>query len=43
MIEIDGESVGHSPIQFEIIPKAIKLITGNNWQEKNEEQKGKNK
>jgi len=34
-LEIDGESLGHTPLEFEIIPKAIKLIvrkkySGNN-------------
>jgi YegS/Rv2252/BmrU family lipid kinase len=43
MIEIDGESVGHSPLQFEILPKTIKIITGRAWEEKNEELKGNTK
>ncbi len=28
-LETDGESLGHSPFEFEIIPKCIKLIKGN--------------
>jgi YegS/Rv2252/BmrU family lipid kinase len=28
-IEVDGESLGHSPFEFEIIPRSLKVITGN--------------
>ena len=28
-LEADGESLGHSPFEFSMIPKSIKLITGN--------------
>jgi len=28
MLETDGESLGHTPIQFEIIPRSVKVITG---------------
>ena len=28
-IEVDGESLGHSPFDFEIIPRCLKVITGN--------------
>ena len=30
-LETDGESLGHSPVSFQIIPKSIKIITGKNW------------
>jgi diacylglycerol kinase family enzyme len=30
-LETDGESLGHSPFQFRIIPKSVKIITGKNW------------
>lgn len=30
-LETDGESLGHSPFGFGIVPKSIKLITGKNW------------
>ena len=29
MIEADGESLGHSPFRFSILPKALRVITGN--------------
>ncbi len=32
-LETDGESLGHSPFEFEVIPKSIKIITGKNWRE----------
>lgn len=38
-LETDGESLGNSPFEFEVIPKAIRIITGKNWAEKNEERK----
>jgi len=28
-IEVDGESLGHSPFEFEIIPGSLRVITGN--------------
>ena len=34
-LEMDGESIGQTPFHFEIVPKAIQVITGKNWQEKN--------
>ena len=40
-LETDGESLGNSPFQFEILPKAITIIAGKNWKEKNEERKYK--
>jgi diacylglycerol kinase (ATP) len=30
-LETDGESLGHTPLVFEIIPKSIKIITGKKW------------
>jgi YegS/Rv2252/BmrU family lipid kinase len=30
-LETDGESLGHSPFSFQVIPKSIKIITGKNW------------
>jgi len=30
-LETDGESLGHSPLTFEIIPRSIKVITGKDW------------
>ena len=30
-LETDGESLGHSPFTFGIIPKSIKIITGKKW------------
>lgn len=42
LLETDGESLGKSPFRFEIIPKSVKIITGKNWAEKNEERKGNN-
>lgn len=30
-LETDGESLGHSPFTFTIIPKSVKVITGKNW------------
>ena len=38
-LETDGESLGNSPFDFEVIPKSIQVITGKNWLEKNEERK----
>ncbi len=32
-LETDGESLGHSPLHFQIIPKSVKVITGKNWSE----------
>ena len=28
MLETDGESLGHTPLEFSIIPKSVKIITG---------------
>ncbi len=28
MLETDGESLGHTPLEFNIIPKSVKIITG---------------
>lgn len=28
MLETDGESLGHTPLEFNIIPKSVKVITG---------------
>ncbi len=33
-LETDGESLGHAPFAFSIIPKSLKVITGKNWQDK---------
>ena len=33
-LETDGESLGHTPFRFEIVPRCIRVITGKNWQEK---------
>jgi len=30
-LETDGESLGHSPFHFQIIPKSIRIITGKKW------------
>jgi YegS/Rv2252/BmrU family lipid kinase len=30
-LETDGESLGHSPFSFEVVPKSIKIITGKKW------------
>jgi diacylglycerol kinase (ATP) len=30
-LETDGESLGHTPFRFEIVPKSVKVITGKNW------------
>jgi YegS/Rv2252/BmrU family lipid kinase len=30
-LETDGESLGHSPFHFQVIPSSIKVITGKNW------------
>ena len=30
-LETDGESLGHSPLTFKILPKTVKIITGKNW------------
>lgn len=27
-LEVDGESLGHSPIEFEIVPRSVQVITG---------------
>jgi YegS/Rv2252/BmrU family lipid kinase len=34
-LEMDGESMGQTPFHFEVVPKAVCVITGKNWQEKN--------
>jgi diacylglycerol kinase family enzyme len=28
-LEVDGESLGHSPFEFSIVPRSLKVITGN--------------
>jgi diacylglycerol kinase (ATP) len=28
-LEVDGESLGHTPFQFEVVPLCVKVITGN--------------
>jgi diacylglycerol kinase family enzyme len=28
MLETDGESLGHTPLEFSIIPKSVKIIAG---------------
>jgi diacylglycerol kinase family enzyme len=28
MLETDGESLGHTPLEFSIIPRSVKIITG---------------
>jgi diacylglycerol kinase (ATP) len=30
-LETDGESLGHSPFSFRIIPRSVKIITGKKW------------
>lgn len=30
-LETDGESLGHSPFSFQVIPKSIRIITGKKW------------
>ena len=30
-LETDGESLGQTPISFQIIPKSVKVITGKHW------------
>ena len=30
-LEADGESLGHSPLTFELIPRSIKLIVNKKW------------
>jgi diacylglycerol kinase (ATP) len=30
-LETDGESLGHTPFTFQILPKTIKIITGKKW------------
>lgn len=30
-LETDGESLGHTPFRFEIVPRSVKVITGKNW------------
>ena len=32
-LEVDGESMGHSPFSMEVIPRSITLITGKKWKE----------
>lgn len=39
-LEADGESLGHSPFHFEIIPKSVKIITGKNWQDRSDKKAG---
>jgi YegS/Rv2252/BmrU family lipid kinase len=34
-LETDGESLGHSPFSFQIVPKSIKIITGKKWRPEN--------
>jgi YegS/Rv2252/BmrU family lipid kinase len=34
-LETDGESLGQTPIRFEIIPKSVKVITGKKWKTQN--------
>jgi diacylglycerol kinase (ATP) len=29
-LETDGESLGHTPIEFQIIPKSVQVISGMN-------------
>jgi diacylglycerol kinase family enzyme len=29
-VEADGESLGHTPVEFSIIPSAVKIIYGKN-------------
>ncbi|MCF8369049.1 MAG: diacylglycerol kinase family lipid kinase [Bacteroidales bacterium] len=31
MLEADGESLGHSPFEFEIIPKSLQVVVGEEW------------
>jgi YegS/Rv2252/BmrU family lipid kinase len=30
-LETDGESLGHSPFRFSVIPRSVRIITGKNW------------
>ncbi|MFO7614338.1 MAG: diacylglycerol kinase family lipid kinase [Bacteroidales bacterium] len=30
-LETDGESLGHSPFIFSVLPESVKIITGKNW------------
>jgi diacylglycerol kinase family enzyme len=30
-LETDGESLGHTPFFFQVVPKSVKVITGKNW------------
>lgn len=30
-LETDGESLGHTPFTFQILPKTIRIITGKKW------------
>lgn len=32
-VEVDGESLGHSPIEFDIVPRCVQVITGCETQE----------
>lgn len=34
-LEADGESLGHTPLTIEIIPKSLKIITGKKWRPEN--------
>lgn len=36
-LEMDGESIGQTPLRFEIVPRALQVITGKNWQEQKPE------
>jgi YegS/Rv2252/BmrU family lipid kinase len=33
-LEMDGESLGQTPLRFEIVPRSIQVVTGKNWQGK---------
>ena len=39
LLETDGESLGNSPFRFGIMPKAIKIIAGEDWESVNEQKK----
>jgi YegS/Rv2252/BmrU family lipid kinase len=39
-LETDGESLGHSPFHFEIIPSGFKVITGKKWNQSAGEDNG---
>lgn len=30
-LETDGESLGHAPFSFQVVPKSVKVITGKKW------------